>query len=206
MSPYDNMLSSISSDSTSELVSYYSSCEGANPLYTSVSSAQSSVGGMYSYIDDLLSSSCMNNSYLVQAQNNITAIQSSLSSIELAYACSPIEYEFNQILTNGLCEEGFTGLYIIWIWIYISSSIAVLSTIIVSVIYMYFGRYWNIDEDDHHSSIFDEEYASYTDSDKANTMVVNPATVIVTSSSRHSSLRRNSQTLSHYDGVSSDHI
>jgi Tweety len=208
MSPYDNLQVSISGDSTStsEMVSYYSTCEGTNPLYTPVSSAQSLAGEMASFINDLLDSSCVNNSYLIQAQGNITAIQSCLNNIEQSYACPPIELEFNQILTNGLCEDGFTGLYILWLWIYVTSSLAVVSTVIVSVIHMYFARYWNIDEDDHHSSVFDEEeYGSYSGHDKVGiNMVVNPATVITTS--RHSSMRRNSQRVNEYDDMSLDHI
>lgn len=180
MSPFSNFLITISESANYELASYYATCQGENILASTTNAAQVQINDLSSSISYLLSSNCSGNVFLLQAQGNISSVQSTLENVEIFSVCRPINNEIYNLLGEGLCDNNFRGIYIIWLWIYVTSSILLILTITITIIHTYFGRFWNNEEEDHHSVLYDgdDEYATYSNPDKSDSYVVNPATIL----------------------------
>lgn len=124
------------------VTSYYTTCEGVNPLSSTINEAYSLVDDLNSYLT-ALSVSCPGNPYIADSQevvNNITAI---ISNINIEIECPPIESQITNVLNNGVCDHTFSGIYSIWLGQYISTSCLFMCTIIVTFLYQYYGQFWN---------------------------------------------------------------
>jgi hypothetical protein len=53
--------------------------------------------------------------------------------------CPPIQFQINNVLHEGICHDSFIGVYIIWISQYLTTFFLFLLTIMISLIYQYFG-------------------------------------------------------------------
>lgn len=154
MSPFDNLLFLIDSQTTYNITSYYINCQGINPISEPLDSAKEASIALNEYISELLDTTCQNNQYLIQIQGNATLLNSYVNSIYNVSSCPPIQNQVYSTLADGICDHSFTGFYVLWLWIDITMVCFLGATIIINVINSYFGRYWNIDRNVKNNDIF----------------------------------------------------
>jgi Tweety len=136
MNPTNNLLTAAPAGTTYDIVSYYSTCVGTDPLTGSLSGAQDAINTLYSSITDLyLVCPAATNPNLVYAQNNLTYISQTLYDIGNTTACPPLQYQVDQVLETGFCNNGFTGFYIFWAGAYVAAAGLFFATIVVSIVY-----------------------------------------------------------------------
>jgi hypothetical protein len=141
MNPLSNTANLIPRD-IYNVTSYYLDCSGVNSLQTDLNDAFLFVDQYDIYINQLLDTTCPGNAYLIESLDVLKTINTTLLSVEGEIACPPIQSQLADVIQTGLCEQSFEGIYSIWLGQYFSVSFIFLVTIIVSIIYQYFGQFW----------------------------------------------------------------
>lgn len=163
------------------ITTYYTTCTGVNPVQSIVSQAETFVGEYEIAIKAVqLQPNCAGNSYLTDALSVLRKVDVTLVNITTELACPPTQSQLVNLLENGLCDKVFKGVYTIWIGQYFSTGSLLFTTIVIALIYQYFGSYWDQREDP--DPLFDN-YAMYQDDTPdsgirvttARVTVVNPA-------------------------------
>ena len=96
MDPTSNILLTMNpSSSYYSTVSYYTTCDGSNPL------TQSSCSSL--------------KSALTASVNEMNAILSTINGVYPVTTCSPIQDQITQGLQDGLCTTFFRGVYVVWL-------------------------------------------------------------------------------------------
>ncbi len=124
------------------ITDYYSYCTGQNPLSPSLSSAYDFVNYYNDTITYLISQGCTSNTGLLSSLGDLATINGTLNSITAEIACPPIQNQLANVLNDGLCDQAFQGIYSIWMSQYLTTSNLLVVTIVVSLVYQYFGQYW----------------------------------------------------------------
>jgi hypothetical protein len=145
--PTNNLLQTISSGETYDMVSYYSTCNGTNPIVEPLTLA-------YTYAQDLdtaytsLLQACPNDPNIIAAQDEVPKINDYLNGIKNVAACPPLQHEINNVLHSGLCYNTFVGFFIIWLSQFWTAIALFVSTMIISFMYLYFERHISRDSVD----------------------------------------------------------
>ena len=119
MDPTSNILRTMNpSSSYYSTVSYYTTCDGSNPLTQYLNSAQSTINSLLSTVQNsyLNSASCSSvKSALTASVNEMNAILSTINGVYPVTTCSPIQDQITQGLQDGLCTTFFRGVYVVWL-------------------------------------------------------------------------------------------
>lgn len=128
------------------VTSYYATCQGVNPLQSTIDTAQGYVDDIQTGIQATMvygGASCENNQYLENALSVVTSIDGVINNVIGELGCSPTQYQVQQVLESGLCQDSYRGIYTIWLTQYVTAALLLVITIIISLIYQYFGRFWS---------------------------------------------------------------
>jgi hypothetical protein len=160
MDPMPNVAMALPRD-IYNVTSYYLNCEGVNTLETDLDFAYEFVEQYDSAITQLQAAvpQCAASQGLSASLVDLQMINGTLNSVYAELYCPPIQAEMSDLLETGLCEQGFEGIYTIWLGQYISVSCLFVVTIIVCVIYQYFGQYWGdieIDQSTAENPVFED--------------------------------------------------
>jgi hypothetical protein len=126
------------------VTSYYLECQGQNPLSFYLTDAYAFVNGYNETITTLLLTpgGCKGNPGLQASISELAVMNNTLNDISAEIACPPIQSQLSDVLETGLCTQFFQGIYTIWLGMYITISCLFVASIMVSLIYQYFGEFW----------------------------------------------------------------
>lgn len=145
MNPINN-LSMITStnDITLSFTSYYLTCAGTNPFTPSLIDAYQSIKELYNFfVVSLQIPVCSSNVYLEQGKNITSIMLETLVSMENITNCNPIQIQLYDGISNGICVNGYTGYFLLWLWEYISTICLIFCIILIQVISVYPISYTN---------------------------------------------------------------
>lgn len=178
MDPTDNTLQMLEPGSTNyDMASYYATCTGTDPLESSLTSAYTAVNDMQSALVDA-EAACPGNEYVANMIAEIPQMMATLYSIGNATSCPPLQAQVNEVVETGLCKDSFIGLFVIWVSQFITVLTLFSVTVVVSIMYQFFGRYWDITEQQARDEVilgvptysyFDASQANYTGGSSATT-------------------------------------
>jgi hypothetical protein len=76
------------------------------------------------------------------------AIEESVLVVTSMLSCPPLRSELHDLLYDSICDDAFTGLYILWVSQYSTVLFLFLLCIVGSVIHNFFGAFWYVNNDD----------------------------------------------------------
>eukprot|EP00981_Chlorochromonas_danica_P010259 scaffold3058_cov165-Ochromonas_danica.AAC.50 len=125
-----------------DVTAYYTTCEGSNPLDSSLDDLQTFSTNFQIGLD-AVNTACPDNSYVEACFPIMDEINVVLNTAVGQSACPPTQSEINDVLETGICEQGFRGIYSIWLGQYLTASFLLVSTILATLLYQYFGCHWD---------------------------------------------------------------
>ena len=148
--PIRNTMLVLPPGTSQNITSFYLTCTGANPTQEYIDASYSAISSMNSTINYLLDNNVcpLAINELNYVQQNLTISYQILNDITFLSSCPPIQSELSSFLENTTCYQLFVGMYIVWICQYVISGTTFLVLITASIIYHYFGRYWNMKQED----------------------------------------------------------
>eukprot|EP01038_Epipyxis_sp_PR26KG_P005767 gene5767-7963_t len=148
------------------ITNYYISCEGLNPFASSIATAQELVTNTTNLLNEIIPL-CNDNSYLEDALAQTQNMQLNFQAIANVTACPPTQNQLVTLLQNGICNDTFKGFFTIWLSQLICGLFLFFVTISIGLVYYYYGRYWNMDEES--SALFvDDIYLNGSNRDANN--------------------------------------
>lgn len=154
------------------LTSYYTTCTGVNPVASIVTESESFLSTYQQAVEGAITV-CPGDQYLAAALTTIKSAEVILTNITTEISCPPTQSQLVDLLQSGLCDQTFKGFYVVWIGQYISAGLLLFTAIIISIIYQYFGAYWNNFDEPIRNTYYD--YGENADEGVATTRVINPA-------------------------------
>lgn len=147
------------------VTSYYLECQGVNPLNADLNDAYKFVSVYYTNINLLLNTpgGCQGNAGLQNSLVDLRTINTTLNAISANIVCPPIQSELSDVLQTGLCTQGFEGIYTIWLGNYITISCLRVATILMSLIYQYFGWEGDVEAKDENVIVNENPRFAYAD-------------------------------------------
>lgn len=147
VTPTDNIRSLVKGTSFSGVVNYYSSCDGSNPLQSTIDSAQTALSALNQTLHGLTNSTgpCQGDSYLLDAITLVPLAQADYDSIVNQFACVPIRDQYDSLINKGFCTQFVDGFFNIWIAQYVTSGLLFALICLASVLYQYYGQAWKLD-------------------------------------------------------------
>lgn len=125
-----------------DVTAYYTTCEGSNPLDPSLDDLQTFSTQFQAGLDAVYAA-CPFNTYVEACFPIMDDINVVLNTAVGQSSCPPTQSEINEVLEHGICEQGFRGIYSIWLGQYLTASFLLVSTILASLVYQYFGYHWD---------------------------------------------------------------
>jgi hypothetical protein len=149
ISPTEYAINLLPPGDTQDIVSYYSTCSGTDPMQEYISGANSALQTMNQTVTALLETAqCQGNQDLIYVQGNLTLSQEYLNQIDYLSECQAYYDQTNDLLHNAVCFQLFTGFYIVWVCQYVISLGVFLLLVVSCIIYQYFGTYWGMEKAD----------------------------------------------------------
>lgn len=150
MDPNSNAAKLVNPTSTAFASSqYFLTCQGVNPLQSPLVNLSTSIEYFTTQVANITSSkSCTNTAALHNMQFQINSMQASYVYIVNNTQCPAIQSSFDSFSETNLCGDTFLGFYIIWLSQYLTAGCLFMMTVVASVIYQLFGRYWDDTETD----------------------------------------------------------
>jgi hypothetical protein len=121
MSPTENTIGLVPDD-TKEIVTYYSSCNGTNPLQEPLLLAFSYNQQMKDTLDTLTNPSstfCPNDPELQACYSDVEDIYATLYDISVSASCAPIQEQSSDASDDGVCNYFFNAVLYLWVSQYI---------------------------------------------------------------------------------------
>ena len=148
MSPTEYAVNLLEPGSTRDMVSYYSTCSGTDPVVEYLSDANAAVAAMDDLVNTLLGGSCQGDQEMLYVQGNLSLANATLIEVETLSQCGPYYNQANDLLHNAVCFNLFTGFYIAWVCQYVISGGVFLLLLVSTMIYQFFGPYWYMEQAD----------------------------------------------------------
>lgn len=148
MSPTQYAINLIPTGDTQDIVAYYTTCSGSDPLEPYLSQAVDSLNELNNSVSSLLTYQCPGDSQLLYIQGNLTLANTTLAAVDVLTTCEPYVEESNDFLHNALCFQLFTGSYILWVCQFVISGGVFVLLVLSTFIYQYFGTYWHMEKAD----------------------------------------------------------
>lgn len=146
MSPTSNAISVAPID-TQEIITYYSNCQGTNPLEVPLMEAYNYTKLLNSTIHELVNSdACKDDQDLIACYSDINSIFSSLEVVTAAAQCPPVKEQWDNVVNEATCDSMFYGLLELWAGQYWTALMLFFLLISGTICYSYFDV-WFEDED-----------------------------------------------------------
>jgi len=133
-----------------DIITYYTDCTGSNPLFVKASNASLLILELSTQLNDDLTALCGDSDVAIQtAINYLDVIDQDITSFDQYTAsCDILNDYWDEGIHEGLCENLFNGLFVLWIGQYVVQSGIFLAMCLGSVLYLYYGRLWTVDPKD----------------------------------------------------------
>jgi hypothetical protein len=126
MDPLPNLLTTLtSSDALYDVLSYYTTCKGTNPLAVYLNQSEAAIVDLKNVVETYyLPSPLCEGSYAalnasIAAMNSVEGIYSDIFG---EIVCVPLYNQLTSVLETGLCTQVFNGFFAIWISEYSSNT------------------------------------------------------------------------------------
>jgi uncharacterized membrane protein (DUF373 family) len=127
-------------DSIRNIGAYYSTCTGNCTLTTAILSAQETVVNMNATAVALLTQDCANNTQLQEFRALLDTVHASLSDVTDTMSCGPIQEEWFVFWNRGVCQQLYSGTFLIWGSQILTSLFLFVLIVCVSVTYQFYGE------------------------------------------------------------------
>lgn len=126
------------------IVSYYSTCEGPNPITVPITNAAISLKILNASISMLAApgGDCEGNPYLLDCSTSIEYAYTNLTAVEESAACAPIEKQWKDVFNDAVCRDGYDGMYITWTTQCVVCALVFAVLVFASLAYPYFTTNW----------------------------------------------------------------
>jgi hypothetical protein len=149
ISPQVNTVKILDPYSTSYAsMKYYITCNGttASPIQPTLNNLTSIVNIFDNQVNSLATTGkCSAEIYDMRQQ--VADMYTYVEYISNTTACYDIRNSLNSLLQENVCNTLFFGLFVIWSSQYVTAAALFLATVVASVIYQLFGRYWDYEND-----------------------------------------------------------
>eukprot|EP01041_Mallomonas_annulata_P006332 gene6332-12810_t len=129
MDPTAHAIQALSNQNTQNVASYYSTCEGTDPLATYLNSAYDAFAKINISLPDI-AENCQNNVYIGNMMIHSHIMVNAIGSMKTVSECPMIQAHWQNVFNYGVCNDMFTGL------------------LIICLLYQYFGVMWTVDKDE----------------------------------------------------------
>ena len=152
MAPEDNLISLLDSGNMTDLsgiVGYYTKCEGGdnNPVSIQLDSISASfdllqvyglnVSNIFNETSYYVSADCTD--MLDGAMEHFGLISQQLGEIIQLAKCDALNLAWSDVVNQGLCTNGFTGFFILWLCQFVTSGMLFIVMCIASVLFLQYG-------------------------------------------------------------------
>lgn len=147
MDPTNNAIM-ISPEDTQEMISFYATCVGTNPLLESLESAYNYTVLLNGTIYELSEPDglCPNDSYLLASLEDIDAIVASYKVIASEAECPPIKEQWDNVIDDATCDSMFHGVLDLWAGEYWTATALFLLIIAAKIVYDHFDTWFEVEE------------------------------------------------------------
>ena len=137
MNPTQYISSFIKQDTVQQTFEYYISCIGVSPLTSDIFNAKYITQQFDFYVIYLSQNSCQDSILYSQIQSNIQSIYLSLNNLMDLLSCSMYSSHWLNFLHDGMCDNIFFGLFLVWIIFHITNVFLLLSSMYSCYLYSY---------------------------------------------------------------------
>lgn len=120
-----------------ETTVYYTSCEGSNPVQSSLDDIHNFVVEFQSGLKGLYTA-CPNNPYIKDCFPILRAIDNVVTVALGQSTCPPIQNQFNEVFETSICKHGLEGIYAVWLGLFVSVSCLFITSILSSFLHDYY--------------------------------------------------------------------
>lgn len=120
-----------------ETTKYYTSCEGSNPVQSSLEDIHNFVIEFQSGLKGLYTA-CPNNPYIAACFPILRAIDNVVIVALEQSACPPIQSQLNEVFETSVCKHGLEGIYAVWLALFASVSSLFITSVLSSLLCQYY--------------------------------------------------------------------
>lgn len=133
------LLQSLFSDDIADIVSYYTTCSGDNPLHDYVQSLNTYSAELETQLETLNVPYISSSQCYALLTSNYSSLASSVNSLGDLTDCSRTNSIYRDAVLSGLCGNGFTGLYNFWIVMYILAAFLFAGLCLSNLVYAHYN-------------------------------------------------------------------
>lgn len=121
------------------ILNYYINCEGESPIGSELDIAEDSLDEILDEINDnsaYFSSGCTAEMDMISTET--TAAVASVLEMANIFECTAINSAWGKIVNEGICSEGFTGIYSLWVCLVIVAFLLFAILCIAAIVFKQF--------------------------------------------------------------------
>jgi hypothetical protein len=128
------------------IATYYSSCNGTNPLLDPVQSALVSLEMVDLAVTELVrpGGSCAANPFLLDCSEMVDYAHGNLTLLFESAVCPPVQDDWNEFFHQAVCREGYEGLFDAWLAEYVTVFVLYFTLLVGCLSYQYIGTHWRL--------------------------------------------------------------
>lgn len=130
------------------IATYYSSCNGTNPLTEPVETAFVSIEVIELAVLNLTKpgGKCEYNPYLLHCTKMVDYAHGNLTVLLVSAQCPPVKEDWDEFFRQAVCREGYYALFVAWIADYSTIFGMYLTLLVGCCTYQYIGTQWKLGE------------------------------------------------------------
>ena len=134
-----------SPSSTYTMVKTFMDCQGVNPLNNFLSSSESDITQMAYLLGNYTQDYCPQNTNLHIALDIIPNIAFEVNTLFSYISCPPVKDSLYSLLNIGFCTDTVTGVYTIWVGLFVFSGFLFFLNFTAGIMVQYFNPImWNM--------------------------------------------------------------
>eukprot|EP01006_Ploeotia_vitrea_P049281 TRINITY_DN67324_c9_g3_i1.p1 TRINITY_DN67324_c9_g3~~TRINITY_DN67324_c9_g3_i1.p1 ORF type:complete len:498 (-),score=10.26 TRINITY_DN67324_c9_g3_i1:60-1553(-) len=140
-------------NSTYSMVKYYFTCEGNGPLDNYITTSFNEANNLNNTLYQLITNSsdinaedaCVDNDDLKDAFATMPDVYNILDEFFDSISCTPTRHILYKLINNGFCEYTVSGVFTIWVGLFVFSGVLFLLNFVAGILYQYFDPImWDI--------------------------------------------------------------
>jgi hypothetical protein len=128
------------------VATYYSSCNGTNPLTEPLEAAFVSIEVIDFTVSELSKpgGACPLNPYLLHCSSTVDYVQGNLTLLVESAICPPVKDDWDKFFHEAVCHDGFQALFVTWMADYATVISLYLMLLVGCLSYQYIGTQWKL--------------------------------------------------------------
>lgn len=145
MDPTPNAIG-LTEEAHRDIATYYSSCNGTNPISEPIESAFVSVELIDLTVTELsrTGGKCAGNPYLIHCSEVVKYANGNLTALLESAICPPVKNDWEDFFHDAVCHDGYQGLFDAWIADYATVFTLYITLLVGCCSYQYIGSQWKI--------------------------------------------------------------